>query len=90
MPTLWIIKKFICLALYIFSFRCGVQLYILRVLSYSYSLTVSYATEMSTVSSATEVSTMSPATEMCTVSSATEISIDSLLLLRCLLTVFYF
>lgn len=51
---------------------------------------MSYATEMSTVSSATEVSTMSPATEMCTVSSATEISIDSLLLLRCLLTVFYF
>lgn len=51
-----------------------------------------YATEMSTVSSATEVSTMSSATEMCTVSSATvtEISIDSLLLLRCLLTVFYF
>lgn len=42
------------------------------------------------MSSATEVSTMSPATEMCTVSSATEISIDSLLLLRCLLTVFYF
>ena len=51
---------------------------------------MSYATEMSTASSATEVSTMSPATEMCTVSSATEISIDSLLLLRCLLTVFYF
>ena len=53
---------------------------------------MSYATEMSTVSSATEVSTMSPATEMCTVSSATvtEIAIDSLLLLRCLLTVFYF
>ena len=42
------------------------------------------------MSSATEVSTMSPATKMCTVSSATEISIDSLLLLRCLLTVFYF
>ena len=42
------------------------------------------------MSSATEVSTMSPATEMCTVSSATEISVDSLLLLRCLLTVFYF